>query len=104
MTPDNLRKLSWQTFKATIICGVIGALLVVAIPKPGFADASDILVRILAISAFGLVVIAVLADIVSLISGAVAWAKGSKSCAWIFICAILLLIPISVLTAVLMGQ
>ena len=99
MTPDKLRTLSWRTFKATIVCGVIGILLVISIPNPSYRDTADLAVRILATLGFGVVGIAMLTNLVSLVSGAVAWIKGTRHCGWILICAILLLIPVVLVVA-----
>lgn len=99
MMPDKLRALSWQTFKATMVCGGVGILLIISIPNPGFKDTSDLAVRILATSGFGLVGIAMLTNFVSLVSGTVAWIRGTRHCGWIVICAILLLIPLVLVVA-----
>jgi hypothetical protein len=99
MSPDNLRKLSWRLFKAIFYCGIAGILIIIAVPNPGFRDASGPVVRILATIGFGLLGLAFLSVLLSLITGAIAWIKGSKSCGWIIICALFLLAPMAVILA-----
>lgn len=103
MTPENLRKLSWRMFVTTFFCGASGILLVVAIPNPGFRDASGLASHILATTAFGLVGIAMIANFVSLVSGAIAWVKGTKHCGWIIISTILFLTPLALYVAVVLN-
>ena len=103
MNPDNLRKLSWRMFIATFICGVIGILLVIAIPNPSFRDASDLAVHILATTGFGLVGIAMITNLVSLVSGTIAWFTGTRHCSWIIISAIIFLTPLAVYVGALLN-
>ena len=99
MTPDNLHKLSWRLFKATFYCGIAGILIIFAVPNPGFGNAADPAVRVIATIGFSLLGLAFLSTLLSLITGAIAWFKGSKSCGWIVICALFLLTPAAVLLA-----
>jgi hypothetical protein len=94
MNAENLRKLSWWAFKATFICALVGILTVIAVPNPSYRDTADLTVRIIAISGFSLIGVAVIANFVSLVSGVIAWIKGPEHCRWIIINGILLLIPI----------
>lgn len=103
MTPDNLRKLSWRMFIATFICGAIGILLVITIPNPSYRDASDLTVHILAATGFGLVGIAIIANLVSLVSGAIAWFKGTRHCGWILVSAIIFFTPLAIYVGVLLN-
>ena len=100
MTRERLRNLSWRTFQATIFCGAVGVLLVIAIPNPGFRGSEDLAARFVATTAFGLVGIALLANLISFVSGALAWIGGAGRCYWIIFCGIVLLIPVALLLAV----
>lgn len=93
MVPEKLRTLSWWAFKASIYCDVLAALLVVSIPDAGYRDSADLTVRFIVMTAFGLVGIAFLSTVVSLVSGAFAWINGAGRCYWIIFCAVMLLIP-----------
>ena len=95
MAPEKLRQLSLRTFKATVYCGIAGFVVILAIPNPGFKSAASLAARIIAISGFSLVGIALLTNLVSLVSGAVAWTRGAGQCSWIILSAILLLIPVA---------
>lgn len=83
-------------FITTLICGVTGILLIISIPNPSYRDTSDLAVHILATTGFGLVGIAMIANLVSLISGTIAWIKGTLPCGWIFISAFIFLVPLAV--------
>ncbi len=97
MARDKLRTLSWWTFKATIYCGVVGILLVIAIPNLGFRGSADPVARVVATAGFGLVGIAMLANLMSLMSGMLAWINGAGRCYWIIFCGTLFLIPVVLL-------
>ena len=97
MTREKLRTLSWWAFKATIYCGVVGILLVIAIPNPSFRGSAELTARVVATTAFGLVGIAMLANLISLVSGALAWINGAGRCYWIIFCGILFFIPVVLL-------
>ena len=100
MTPDKLRTLSRRTFKATIYSGVGGIFLAVAgIPSVGSGNTT---ILVIFISGFSLLGIAMLCNIVSLVSGAIAWRKGAGRCGWIVISALLLLIPVALLLVALL--
>ena len=103
MNPDNLRKLSWRLFMATFICGIIGILLVIVVPNPSYRNASDLAVHILATTGFGLVGFAMITNLVSLVSGAIAWFKGTRHCGWIIVSAIIFLIPLAVYIGALLN-
>lgn len=94
MAPDRLRALSLRTFKATIVCGIIGILIVLGLPQPGFAGSASATARIFALSGLALLIIAMAANVVSLVTGALAWRQGAGRCPWIVFCAIVLLIPV----------
>jgi hypothetical protein len=93
MTPEKLRTLSWRAFKTFIYCGVAGMILLIAVPNPGYRSAADPVVRILATSAFGLVGIAMLANLIALVSGTIAWFRGGGRCYWVLFCGMVLLVP-----------
>ena len=95
MTPDNLRTLSWRAFKATFVCGVLGVLLLLAAPNPGFAASQSTAARVIAMLGFGLIGLALLANLVSLVMGAMAWKQGAGRCYWIIFCALLVLTPVA---------
>ena len=101
MNPDYLRKLSWRMFMATFIFGVIGILVIIAIPNPSFSDNSDLTVHVLATTGFGLVGIAMITNLVSLFSGTIAWFKGTRHCGWIIISATIFIIPLGIFIALL---
>jgi hypothetical protein len=86
--------MSLGTFKATIYCAIAGIVIIIAIPKPGFRETAGITARIIAISGFGLVAIAFLANIISLVTGTIAWARGSQGCGWIFISTLIVIAPL----------
>jgi uncharacterized membrane protein len=88
-------------FKAAIYCGLAGILLVIAIPNPSFRGSDDLSARVVATTAFGLVGIAMLANPISLVSGALAWANGAGRCSWIIFSGIVFLIPVVLLGGLL---
>ncbi len=102
MTPDSLRTISLRTFKATVYCAIAGIVMLIAVPNPGFRAATDPTVRINGTSGFALLGIAAITNLVSLLSGTVAWMKGSRRCPWIFACALVLLVPVGLWIAVLL--
>lgn len=103
MAPENLRKLSWRSFKAAIYSGVAGVIFIVTIPNPSYRDGSDTAVRIISGLGFGLILIMLLSCLISLMSGAIAWRKGSKQCSWIILCALIVFAPLAVWLAVSMN-
>lgn len=103
MTPESLRTLSLRTFKATVYCAIAGIVVLIAAPGPSFRAAADPGVRIIAISGFALLGIAAITNLVSLLSGAVAWVKGSRRCPWIFASALVFLVPAGIWIAVLLN-
>jgi hypothetical protein len=91
----NLYKLSWRMFKATFYCALAGILIIIAVPNPSFfSGASETVVIVIARTGFVLVGISFLTSFISLITGAIAWIKGTKHCGWIVICAFILLAPV----------
>ena len=103
MTPDRLRTLSLHTFKATVFCAIAGIVLLIAVPNPSFRAAADPGVRIIGITGFALLGIGAIANLVSLLSGAIAWMKGAKRCPWIFASALVFLVPAGIWVAVLLN-
>jgi MFS family permease len=104
MSPDNLRKLSWKTFVAMFGLGVLGAVVLVAVPDPGYKSHGGNLGRFIAISGLALIGLAVLANIISQASGFLAWRRGARFCGWIIICALLLYVPAAVLIALILNK
>lgn len=104
MVTDKLRKLSWRMFITTLVCGLTGILLIISIPNPSYRDASDLALHILATSGFGLVGIAMIANLVSLLSGTIAWIKGTQHCGWIFISALIILVPLAMYITLLLNS
>jgi hypothetical protein len=100
MAPNDLRTLSLRTFKTTLGCGIVGSLLGLGLPNPGYADPASVLPRVLATAVLSLLLVAVVTNFVSLVTGALAWARGGGRCAWIVVCAILLLVPIAALALI----
>ena len=96
MTPDRLRTLSLRTFKATVYCAIAGIMVLIAVPNPGSGAAATSAARIVAQCAFGLLGIAFFANLVSLVTGAIAWAKGAPRCPWIFVSALVILVPFAI--------
>jgi len=78
----------------SIYFGVAGILIIIAMPNPGFADPSSLTVRIPAYLGFSLYLVAMVTNIISLVTGAIAWAKGSKHCVWIVVSLLILLFPL----------
>jgi hypothetical protein len=93
MTPDGLRTLSLRTFKATVSCIVVGIVVVIAIPNSTYRASTDSIIRIIGMLGLGLLVIALLTNFVSLLTGAVGRMKGAKRCPWIIACALVYLVP-----------
>ena len=102
MVTDNLRNFSWRMFIITLVCGLTGILVIISIPNPGYRNFSDLAVHLLATSGFGLVGIAMIANIVSLVSGMIAWIKGTQHCWWVFISAFIFLVPLTMYIALLL--
>lgn len=102
MTADSLRTLSLRTFKATVYCAIAGIVSLIAVPSPGFRAAADLGVRIIATTGFALLGIAAITNLVSLVSGGIAWVMGSKRCPWIFASALVILVPVAYWVAFLM--
>jgi hypothetical protein len=100
MTPDSLRTLSLRTFKATVYCAIAGIVAVIAAPLPNFREVPDPPVLIVVLAGLVLLAIAVIGNLVSLISGAVAWTKGARGCPWIVVSLLLLLIPVGLWVAI----
>ena len=88
---DRLRAISWGTFKATIYCAVAGIILLVAVPAPGFKSSSSGAAQVVAILAAVTLGAALIANIVSLVTGMIAWSKGSRHCSWIIVSLLLVL-------------
>jgi len=103
MTADGIRTLSLRTFKATVYCAIVGIVLVIAVPNSTYRASTDPIVRIIGTLGLGLLAIALIANAVSLVSGAIAWIKGSRRCPWIFACALVFLVPAAIWIAALLG-
>ena len=86
-------------FIATFFCGIAGIAVIIAVPNPGFKDSSDLAVSVIAYTGISLIGITFLTNFIALISGAIAWFKGTKHCGWIVINAILLFAPIALMVA-----
>jgi hypothetical protein len=91
MTPENLRKLSWRMFMATFFCGIAGIVVIIAVPNSSYRDSTDLAVRVIGYTG--------LTNFISLVTGVIAWFKGTKHCGWIAISAILLFAPIVLMVA-----
>jgi len=91
IAPDKLRAISWGTFKATIYCAVAGMLLLAAVPGPGFKSSSSATAQVVAILAVASLGAALIANIVSLVTGMIAWSKGTRHCSWIIVSLLLVL-------------
>jgi len=102
VTPDSLRTLSLRTFKATVYCAIAGILILIAVPNPSFRAAADPSVRMIGVSGFVLLGIAAITNLVSLVSGAIAWLRGSRRCPWIFACALVIVAPGAIWIATLL--
>jgi len=103
MTPDGLRALSLRTFKATVYCAIVGIAVVIAIPNSTYRASTDPVVRIIGMSGLALLGVAAVTNLVSLLSGAVAWIKGARRCPWIFASALVLLVPGGIWVAVMLN-
>lgn len=79
----------------TTIGGVVGVLLLLAAPNPGFEASEGTAARVIALLGFALVGMALLANLVSLVAGAMAWTQGAGRSYWIIFCALLLLVPVA---------
>lgn len=99
MTPENLRKLSWRMFLATFFCGIAGIVVIIAVPNSSYRDSTDLAVRVIGYTGLGLIGITYLTNFISLVTGVIAWFKGTKHCGWIAISAILLFAPIVLMVA-----
>lgn len=97
MTPDRLRALSLRFFKASIYCGIVAVLALIAVPGPGHLDAASTSVKVLAILAVAIMGLTMLLSLISLTTGAVAWRKGTRHCGWIFVSAGIFLIPLGLM-------
>lgn len=93
MTPDQLRTLSLRTFKATIYFAIAGIIIIIALPNPAFADTARLAVKITAWTGLTCLVIALISNIISLVTGSMAWFRGSKQCAWIIVSLAIVLFP-----------
>ena len=102
MTPDSLRTLSLRTFKATIYCAIAGIVVLIAAPSPNFREAPDPVVGIVVLAGFALLAIAAITNLVSLVSGAVAWVRGTR-CPWIIVSALVFLVPAGIGVAALLN-
>lgn len=105
MAPNDLRILSWRTFKLTVICIIAGAIMAVGMPAnpsfKGYGDPVHIWLVRLQLLALGT---SQVTNLISLASGAIAWRKGAKHCAWIIFSAILLLIFMAVLFVLILPK
>jgi len=93
MTPQGLRTLSSRMFKATVCCFVLGIVLLIAVPKSPPGATIDPVVQAVGQLAFGLLGFSLLANLVSLVTGAIAWLKGQPS-PWILLSALVILLPV----------
>lgn len=103
MTPDGIRTLSLRTFKATVYCAIVGIVVVIAVPNSTYRASEDPVVQIIGTLGLALLAIALITNAVSLISGAIAWVKGSRRCPWIFACALVFLAPLGIWIAALLN-
>lgn len=103
MTPDRLRTLSLRTFKATVYCAILGIVVVIAIPNSTYRATTDPVVRIIGIVGPILLGIAALTNLVSLLTGAVAWMKGTGHCPWILVGALVFLVPAGIWVAAMLN-
>jgi uncharacterized membrane protein YdbT with pleckstrin-like domain len=94
MTPEKHRILSWRLFIATFFCAIAGIVIIIAIPNPSFAGGSETVIKVIARTGFGLVLIAYLTSLASFITGFIAWIKGKKHCGWIVVCGVIVLAPV----------
>jgi hypothetical protein len=92
MTADGLRKLSSRTLRATILCLVLGIVLMIVVPRTPPGATTDPVAWAVLASAFGLLAISIVANLVSLVSGAMAWLKGAP-CPWILLSALAIVAP-----------
>jgi len=69
----------------------------IAVPNSSYRDTTDIAVRIIGTSGFGLIGVAILANLFSFVTGAIAWFNGAGRCQWIIVSGIVMLIPIVLL-------
>lgn len=103
MAPNELRTLSWRTFKLTVIGLIAGLIIGMGMPAnpsfKGYADPVHVWLVRLQLLVLG---VSQVANLISLASGAVAWRKGGKHCAWIILSAILLLVFLAVLFVLLL--
>jgi hypothetical protein len=101
MSPIQLRARSFWSFKLMLFSGVIGLLLLIGMPSPGFRGAADPIAGVLAVVALFLLVLSLIANLISLTNGMLAWKNGAGFCPWIIICGLLLVVPIAlfILTA-----
>lgn len=79
MTPDQLRTWSLRTFKATIYFAVAGVIIIIALPNPAFADSAGLAVKVTAWAGLACLVIAMISNIVSLVTGSEACSALIKS-------------------------
>lgn len=93
MAPEKLRNLSLRLFKTAVYCGITGIIIIAAIPNASYRGESGAIVHIIAFLGLGLVGIMFLSCMVSMISGGMAWSRGTKHCSWIFVCALVLFGP-----------
>jgi hypothetical protein len=104
MIPEKLRTWSLRSFKMTIYFAVAGIIIIITLPNPAFADTARLAVKITAWTGFSFILIAIVTNIVSLVTGAIAWFKGSKHCAWIIISLAILLFPVAIYILILLNQ
>lgn len=103
MAPDGLRRLSLRMFQATVLCAIVGIVVILAVPSPGFRAAVGPAARFIAMGGLALLGVAALANLVSLVTGAIAWTKGAQRCPWIFVCALALVAPVGLWVAASLG-
>jgi uncharacterized membrane protein YtjA (UPF0391 family) len=93
MPPDRLRARSLTAFKAMLASGLLGVVMLIGLPSPGYAGASDTVAQVFAAVAVVLLVVALIASLVSLADGIMAWQGGARPCPWIVVCGLLLVVP-----------
>lgn len=94
MVPEKLRDLSLRLFKTAVYCGITGIVIIAAIPNASYRGEGGAVVHIIAFLGLGLVGIMLLSCMVSMVSGVIAWVKGTKHCSWILVCALVLFGPL----------
>lgn len=99
MDAERLRRISWNGFRAMLGFGLLAALVVAAVPEPGFAQGAPGGARMVVLIALFLLGLTFLSCVVSLVAGLVAWRRGARFAAWIVVCVLILLAPPALLLA-----